>query len=91
MFAIGESESLLRTRLRQDLLNGVPHLAVASFPPANLLQRIVLVDELVYRHETSTYSDYQIVFHAFHDNLLFEIVVGAVTESHKQALHFLLW
>ena len=90
MLAICERKGLLRARLGQDLLDSVPHLAVARLTPTDLLQRVVLVNELIDRHETSADPDDQIVLYALHDHLLFEIVVLAVTEPHKETLHLLL-
>ena len=90
MLAICEREGLLGARLGQDLLDSVPHLAVARLTPTDLLQRVVLVNELIDRHETSADPDDQIVLYALHDHLLFEIVVLAVAEPHKETLHLLL-
>ena len=48
---------------------------------------VMLLDELVNRHETATHSDDQVVVLHFHDHLLCEVVVVTIAFSHKQALH----
>ena len=54
----------------------------------------MLFDELVDRHEASTYAKDQIVVLKLHDHLLCEVAVisilYAVLISHEQALHSLL-
>ena len=77
--------------MRQNLLNRVSHLAIGRFASSELFKRVVLIYELVDRHETPTNSDYQVVLDAFHDNLFLKVVVRSIGQPHEETLHSLLW
>ena len=55
---------------------------------------VVLLDELVYGHETASHTDNQVVILDLHHYLLREIAVMAgllaLTDPHEQAFHSLL-
>ena len=69
-------------------MNCVSHLTVRRFSSSELFKWIVLIDELIDRHETSTDPDYQIIFNILHDYLfLKEEVRSRRIPSHKEALH----
>lgn len=52
-----------------------------------LRDRIMLLNKFVNRHVASTDSEDQVVILDLHDHLTREVVVVAVTVSHKEALH----
>jgi len=85
--AVVQSESLLRGRRWQDLLNCVPHLTLGRLTPHELLEGIVLVNELVDGHETSANSDDEVALDALHDDLLLEEAVCTFGLSDEEALH----
>ena len=47
VFAVSKGKRFLRTGLRQDLLDCVPHLAVDRLTSSELFERVVLIDKLV--------------------------------------------
>ena len=51
---------------------------------------VVLLDELVNGHETTSDSDDQIAILHLHNDLLSEVAVVTLSISHKQTLHALL-
>ena len=93
MLAIVPVEVLLGGALRQGLHRALQRMG-DSFSPQMFWNWIVLFDELVDRHEASTYAKDQIVVLKLHDHLLCEVAVisilYAVLISHEQALHSLL-
>ena len=87
VLAVGEGKVLLWAWWGQDLLDSVPHLAIGWFASSELLKWVVLIYELIDRHETSANSDDEIVFDALHDHLFLEETVSTFLLSYEETFH----
>ena len=90
MLAIRPLKVLLRWALLECLHRALERVS-DSLSTQMFGDRVVLFNEFVDRHETSTHSDNQVVILNFHDHLLSEVAVMssllALTNSHEQAFH----
>ena len=72
-------------QLRHGTLEGVGRAKLAHV----LRYRVVLFDELVYRHEAATNTQDQVVVLDLHNHLVREVAVAASRLPHEQSFHTL--
>ena len=80
---------LLRRYVGQ-LLSGALEGVRCSLVPEMLRDRVMLFNELVNGHETTSDTQYQVVVLHFHDDLLREVAVVTATLANEETLHSLL-